>query len=72
MDSLNSSISVLHSVPWLQVLITVISSVAILGFLYIASLENEVPVRFTIPIPDQCDAEWRGEVLEKPDIKVDP
>ena len=70
MDSLYSSVSGLRNLPWLEVFITVFSSAAILGFFYIASLENEVPIRFTIPVPDQCDAEWKGEILENPDIKV--
>lgn len=27
-------------------------------------------VSFTVPIPEQCSNEWRGEVLETPSIRV--
>lgn len=71
MDSLNSIVSLLDDVPWFQVLIAVASSAAIFGFLYAASLEDEAPVDFRIPVPEQCAPGWEGELLDKPSVKVD-
>ena len=70
MDLSYSNVSVLRDLASLEVLIAVASIAAILGFFYIVSLESEAPVRFTVSVPDQCDAEWKGEILENPNIKV--
>lgn len=40
--------------------------------LYFTLLNNddERPVSFTIPLPEQCKPGWKGEVLDGPKIKV--
>lgn len=32
--------------------------------------DDERPVSFTIPLPEQCKPGWKGEVLDDPKIKV--
>lgn len=32
--------------------------------------DDERPVRFTIPLPEQCKPGWKGEVLDDPKIKA--
>lgn len=32
--------------------------------------DDERPVSFCIPLPEQCKPGWKGEVLEDPKIKV--
>ena len=71
MDYLDSIIPMLDNVPWFQVLIVIVSSTAIYGFFYFASLEDETPVSFRIPVPEQCSSGWKGELLDEPSIKVD-
>jgi len=71
MDYLDSIISLLDDVPWFQVLIVVASSTVILGFFYAATREDETPVSFRIPVPEQCSPGWEGEMLDEPSIKVD-
>jgi len=70
MDFLDSIISLLDDVPWVQVFIAAVSSAVIFGFFYVASLEDEAPVAFRIPVPEQCTPGWEGEVLDEPSIKV--
>ncbi|MCJ1295105.1 Meiotic Sister-Chromatid recombination aldehyde dehydrogenase [Xylographa carneopallida] len=32
--------------------------------------EDELPVNFTVPIPEQCSPTWEGEILDNPNMKV--
>lgn len=32
--------------------------------------DDERPVSFTIPLPEQCKPGWKGEVLDDPKIKA--
>ena len=59
-------------VPWLEILIFVVSIGLVLAvFNYVVLNDNnEQPVPFHVPIPEQCAAEWKGEVLDRPSIKV--
>ncbi|MCJ1249613.1 Meiotic Sister-Chromatid recombination aldehyde dehydrogenase [Trapelia coarctata] len=70
MDAFDSIVSRLDDVPWFQVLIVFASSAVIFAFFYIASLEDEAPVNFRIPVPEQCSPDWEGELLDEPSIKV--
>ena len=38
--------------------------------LVVLSNDAEAPVTFRIPVPEQCQQGWEGEVLDEPAIKV--
>ena len=59
-------------VPWLEIFIFVVSIGLVLTvFNYIVLNDsNEQPVTFDVPIPEQCSPQWKGEVLDRPSIKV--
>ena len=61
-----------EDVPWLEILIFIISITLVWTVFYYVVLNdsNEQPVSFDVPIPEQCAAQWKGEVLDQPSIKV--
>ena len=61
-----------EDVPWLEILIFIFSiSLVLTVFNYVVLNDsNEQPVSFDVPIPEQCAAQWKGEVLDQPSIKV--
>lgn len=69
MDTLNDPLAQL---PWLEILIFVLSVVLVFTAFKIIVLDNdeERPVDFTVPVPKQCSPEWKGEILDEPTIKV--
>ena len=69
MDTLND---LPDQVIWLEISIFVISIVLIFTVFNYTVLNDsdEQPVNFEIPVPKQCDPEWKGELLEQPGIKV--
>ena len=60
--------------PWLEISIFVLSVVVVFTvFNHIVLYDDEErPVNFKVPVPEQCSSEWEGELLEKPTIKVRP
>ena len=45
--------------------------VAIAGLVVLwAKPDAEAAVDYSVPLPQQCQPGWKGEVLEKPSIKV--
>ena len=59
-------------VPWREVfifLISILLSFAVWNYVCLND-SDEQPVSFHIPIPEQCNPTWRGDVLEQPSIKV--
>lgn len=71
MDTLNDSSAQL---PWLEILVFVLSVVFVFTVFnhIVLGDDEERPVSFEVPIPEQCSSEWKGQVLEKPTIKVRP
>lgn len=61
-----------EDVPWLEILIFIASIGLVLTvFNYIVLIDsNEQPVSFDVPIPEQCGAQWEGDILDRPSIKV--
>ena len=61
-----------EDVPWLDILIFILSIGLVLTvFNYIVLNDSdEQPVAFDVPIPEQCGPQWKGEVLDRPSIKV--
>ncbi len=58
--------------PWLEILIFVVSiGLVLIIFNYtVLNDSNGQPVTFDVPIPEQCVPQWKGEVLDRPSIKV--
>lgn len=58
--------------PWLEICIFFGSVIFVVTFFnyVVLSPDEERPVSFKIPIPEQCSPNWKGEVLEEPSIKV--
>lgn len=69
MDTLND---LSNQVTWLEISIFVISIILIFTVFNYTVLNDseEQPANFEIPVPKQCDPEWKGELLEQPGIKV--
>ena len=61
-----------EDVPWLEISIFILSiGLVLIVFNYIILNDsNEQPVTFDVPIPEQCAPQWKGEVLDRPSIKV--
>ncbi len=58
--------------PWLEIAIFVSSVVFVLAVFKHVVLDDdeEGPVNFKVPVPEQCSPEWKGKVLREPTIKV--
>lgn len=69
MDTLNDPSAQL---PWLEISVFVLSVVVIFTVFNYTVLndDGERPVAFKVPVPEQCSSEWKGELLEKPTVKV--
>lgn len=48
----------------------VIVVLSISAYFFISRNDNEEPVPFQVPIPEQSKPGWQGELLELPSIKV--
>ncbi len=60
------------ALPWLEISLTILC-------LYVSSIlvrfaffnqDDEAPVDYKVPLPEQAKAGWTGHVLEDPTIKV--
>lgn len=69
MDTLDDPLAQL---PLLEISIFVLSVVFVFViFKYIVlNDDEEEPVKYQVPVPEQCSPEWMGEVLKEPTIKV--
>ena len=58
--------------PKPEVLIPICAILTFIITIYFTLLKNddERPVSFSIPLPEQCKPGWKGEVLKDPKIKV--
>ena len=61
-----------EDIPWLEILVFIVSISLVLTVINYIVLNdpNEQPVSFGVAIPEQCTAQWKGEVLDRPSIKV--
>lgn len=65
--------SIYEESPKPEVLILIFGAIlTLLITIYFTLLNNddERPVSFSIPLPEQCKPGWKGEVLDDPKIKV--
>ena len=60
------------SKPELLGLYVAVVSLFLTFYFYYPGNDEERPVHFSIPSPEQCKSGWHGQVLEKPTIKVGP
>lgn len=72
MELLDHVQSVRFSNPDFLGFCTAVVTLLITLYLYFSGNDEERPVHFSIPLPEQCKPGWDGQVLEKPTIKVDP
>ena len=60
--------------PWLEILVSIFLSSVVFVFAVFKYVvlddDEEKPIDFKVPVPDQCSPEWKAEVLEQPSIKV--
>ncbi|KAL9613108.1 MAG: hypothetical protein Q9167_002325 [Letrouitia subvulpina] len=64
-----SRFSLLLDLPWPSVSAALLVLV-ILSYTFACQVDYETPVDFLVPIPEQINSGWKGEVLDKPSIKV--
>ena len=56
-----------------NVVVTFLVSIVfvLLVFKFAVLTDNEErPVTFSVPLPEQCNSDWKGEILDDPAIKV--
>ena len=61
-----------HDIPWRELLLLAVT-ITIIYIILSRTLfpdEDEHPVPFTVPIPEQAREGWKGQELEQTDIKV--
>ena len=53
-------------------LLAVAIAILISTVLYRAILvtDDEAPITFAVPVPEQCKPEWKGRILDEPSVKV--
>ncbi len=58
--------------PWLEICIFFGSVILVISVFnrVVLSPDEECPITFRVPVPEQCDPKWKGEVLEETSIKV--
>ncbi|CAO1598773.1 MAG: hypothetical protein LQ349_008549 [Xanthoria aureola] len=61
-----------EDLPWLEIAIAIVG--VLLTYLVAKSTllreNDEAPVNFSVPLPEQCKAGWSGRILEDPSIKI--
>ena len=59
-------------IPWTEFLLLAFT-LSVIYYIFSQTLlldENELPVPFTVPIPEQAKEGWKGRELEQTNIKV--
>ncbi|KAL8755017.1 MAG: hypothetical protein Q9184_004927 [Pyrenodesmia sp. 2 TL-2023] len=67
-----SSLYLPADLPWLEISFTILCACLLLELLRLVFLsqDEEAPVDYRVPLPEQANAGWTGKVLEEPTIKV--
>ncbi|KAL8646437.1 MAG: hypothetical protein Q9226_006859 [Calogaya cf. arnoldii] len=67
-----SSPFLLRDLPWLEISIAIVG--VLLGYVILRSTilgeDDEAPVDYAVPLPEQCKPGWAGRILENPSIKI--
>ena len=54
-----------------QLLVLVFVSLASIAiYLLFSPTDPEVPIDYSVPVPEQCSPDWKGRALEKPEIRA--
>ena len=69
MDTLNDPPAQLTRLEISLFVLSVIFIFTVFNYIVLED-DGERPVDFKVPVPEQCSSEWKGELLEKPTIKV--
>ena len=59
--------------PWFEISVILLPIVFLFAVFKVRVLhhdDEENPVHFRVPIPEQCSSDWKGELLERPTVKV--
>ena len=59
--------------PWLEISIILLPVVFLFAVFKVTVLhhdDEEKAIHFRVPIPEQCSSDWKGELLERPTVKV--
>ena len=60
--------------PWLEISIILLPIVFVFAVVKVTTVlhhhDEEKAVHFKVPIPEQCSSDWKGELLERPTVKV--
>lgn len=62
----------MENINWIvhHVVTIAFTSVAVAVAVYLLKPDPEAAIDYEVPLPEQCEPEWKGEVLENPSIKV--
>lgn len=72
MDPFNQQWLSQQDVP-ISALVTFVLSTSLVLLIFnvvVLSKDEERAINFRVPWPQQCDSEWRGEILQQPSLKV--
>ena len=60
--------------PWLEISVFLLSIIFLFAAFKVVVHDDdgEESPHFKVPVPEQCSPEWKGEILEKPTVKVPP
>ena len=59
--------------PWLEISIILLPIFFLFAVFKVTVFhhdDEEKVVHFRVPIPEQCSSDWKGELLERPTVKV--
>ena len=59
--------------PWLEISIILLPILFLFAAFKVTVLhddDKEKAVHFRVPTPEQCSSDWKGELLERPTVKV--
>ena len=59
--------------PWLEISIILLPIVFLFAAFKVTVLhhhDEENAIHFRVPTPEQCSSDWKGELLERPTVKV--
>ena len=68
-----SSVFLPKDFPWLEVCVATVCVLLLSSVAQTFILQDEeAPIEYKVPLPEQAKPGWTGKVLEEPSIKVHP
>ena len=59
--------------PWFEISIILLPIIFLFAVFKVTVLHHhheENAIHFRVPVPEQCSSDWKGELLERPTVKV--